>query len=182
MKTLKFAGTIGAVALAMGLSPAASAANTTGNLPVSASIAQKCTISSVGNLAFGTYDPVVTNATNPLTNTGSVAVKCTTGSTGITIDLDNGLNYSSGRRMVGATPTNFLSYSITQPNTTSTYGCPGTPNAVWGSAAGGSVYTPTVTWSSTSATTFSVCGSIPGGQTTAPIDTYSDTVVVTVTF
>ena len=52
------------------------AAVDTGNLAVSASVAAKCTISD-STLAFGTYDPVVNNATTALDQVGTVDVACT---------------------------------------------------------------------------------------------------------
>ena len=86
------------------------AAVDTGNLAVSASVAAKCTISD-GTLAFGTYDPVVNNATTALDQVGTVDVACTKGSSA-TVSLDLGTHTSgSTRRMQhGVTATEFLAY------------------------------------------------------------------------
>jgi spore coat protein U domain-containing protein, fimbrial subunit CupE1/2/3/6 len=156
--------------------------STTGNLSVTSSVAQSCTLTTISTLAFGGYDPVGANASTALPGTGSVSVNCTKGSTGITIDLDGGANLTgSQRRMKGATvTTEFLNYSITQPATGTPWtSCAG--STVWGSTVGGSVYTPTVTWDGTTVNAFTVCGSVPAAQNVSA-QSYSDTVLVTVNF
>lgn len=181
MKT-KILGTSVAIAL-FGACGVASAGSNTGSLSVTASIAQTCSVSATSTLAFGTYDPVITNAATALTGTGSVSIKCTKGSSGITIDLDAGAHASGvQRRMQGGTvTTDFLNYGVTQPATTSPWtSCAG--STVWGSTVGGSVYTPTgVTWSALAAQAFTVCGSVPAAQNVSA-QSYTDTVVVTVNF
>lgn len=166
-----------------GTVPSAFGGSNTGSLSITASVAQTCLVSATSTLAFGTYDPVVTNASTALTGTGSVSIKCTKGSSGITLDLDAGAHASGNqRRLQGATvTTEFLNYGITQPATASPWtSCAG--STVWGSTVGGSLYTPTgVTWSASAAQAFTVCGSIPGGQNISA-QSYTDTVTVTVNF
>ena len=82
------------------------AATATANLGVAATVTNNCTISTVA-LTFGSYDPVVANASANLDGTGTVVVACTKGATA-TIGLGNGGNYSGGaRHMVDGS--NFLS-------------------------------------------------------------------------
>src|SRR5256885_4386581 len=80
----------------------ARAGSSTGSLSITATVAQTCSVSATSTLAFGAYDPVVANASTPLTGTGSVSIKCTKGSSGITVDLDAGAHVSgTQRRQIG---------------------------------------------------------------------------------
>lgn len=154
----------------------AHAASSTANLGVSAAVAQNCTVSTT-TVGFGNYDPVVANASTALTATGSVAVKCTAGSTGVSIALDNGANYSSGRRMKSGS--NYLTYELYEPATLpSTCASPYNSGTVWNST---NTVTPSGTWSATTAQTITVCGYVAGAQD-VPVGSYSDTVVATVNF
>ena len=151
------------------LTPAMAGTSTT-NLSSTASVSASCSITT-NAVAFGTYDPVVVNASTPLTATGAVDTTCTNGASA-TITLDQGANPGSGstasapqRRM--ASGTNYLSYGLyTNSSYTTTFdGTTGV--AVTGSGA--QVATP-------------VYGSVPAGQNTLPSGSYSDTVVATVSF
>src|SRR6202030_116584 len=85
------------------------AGSATANLNVSASVAAVCTISTV-TVAFGAYDPVVTNAATDLNGTGTLTVACTKGASA-TIDLGVGGNLSGGsRRMTSGA--DFLNYAL----------------------------------------------------------------------
>ncbi|HUM14049.1 MAG TPA: spore coat protein U domain-containing protein, partial [Candidatus Nitrosotalea sp.] len=55
--------------LVLGMAAPAFAQTATANLGVSATVAKNCSISTTP-VAFGAYDPIVTNATNPLDGTG----------------------------------------------------------------------------------------------------------------
>lgn len=154
-----------------GLSGTASAQTETANLDVSATVAASCTISTAA-LAFGTYDPIVTNASDPLDATGTVTVTCTNGST-TAITLGQGANADGTstdaapeRRM--AAGTDHLSYDLYSDTGRTT---------VWGNTAPTSVaHTGTGT-----STDLTVYGRITGGQN-VPAASYADTVVATVTF
>ena len=175
MKRLAFAILCEALALV-----AAQAAVTTGNLPVTAKVVQKCLI-NVSPPSFGTYDPVVRNASVGATGTGIVEVTCTAGSAGVTIALDQGTNASGGSRRL-KNGTDYLAYEIYQPSSNSPNAActfPGT--TVWGTT-GGQLFTPTgATWGASSPQDFNVCGNIPGGQNVPP-GAYTDTIVTTVNF
>jgi spore coat protein U-like protein len=148
----------------------------TDNLSVTATVSASCTIDSTDAVAFGTYDPVTTNATNPLTSSGAIATTCTNGSDA-TITLGQGANSDTGstdaaplRRMVGGTNTDqFLSYSLCQDSTSCA--TPWGNDAATGKAVTGSGSSDSVT----------VYGSVAGAQN-VKADSYSDTVLVTVTF
>ena len=64
-----------------------------------------CTISTAA-LAFGSYDPVVTNAATNLDGTGTVTVACTKGLTA-TVGLGLGSNASGSTRRMGDGASNF---------------------------------------------------------------------------
>ena len=185
-KILKLATVLSAAALTVSFSGPAAAGSATANLNVSALVSGSCTITG-GSLAFGYYDPTVTNAAagvdlNAPTSTGSIQVNCVTGSPSVSIGLGNGLNYTTTRRMLGTLVGNYMNYQLylppsTTPGTTCTY--PGA--TIWGTTAGTDTLDPAnTTWDGT-VKTFYVCGTVPKGQTVAA-DTYTDTVVATVNF
>ena len=97
----------------------------TANLNVTASVSAVCTISTV-TVAFGAYDPVVTNAATDLNGTGTLTVACTKGAAA-TIDLGVGNNLSGGSRRMGS-GTDFLNYALYKDAARS---------QVWGTAMAG---------------------------------------------
>src|SRR5207253_78676 len=64
----------------------------------------------------GSYDPVVTNASAPLDFTSSIAFKCTKNSSGVSVGIDHGAHYGTGRRLADTGAANFLTYDLTQPS------------------------------------------------------------------
>jgi spore coat protein U-like protein len=153
--------------LVLALATPALAQTATASLTVSATVAKNCSIATTA-VAFGNYDPVVSNATSPLDGTGTVVVTCTKGA-GTRIDLGLGANASgTTRRMSGGT--DFLTYELYQNSSRST---------VWGSgvAAGETI----VTAPSKAARTFTVYGRVPAGQDVAA-GSYNDTVIATINF
>jgi spore coat protein U-like protein len=158
------------VLCAAALVPAgASAQSATANLAVTANVAANCTISTTA-VAFGAYDPVVTNAAAAKDAAGSVIIACTKGAVP-TIGLGLGANSlgPSTRRMLGVSG-DLLTYELYQPaGYTTIWGTSG-PNLF---SAGASV--------GRAARTFAVNGRIPGGQDVAT-GNYTDTVVATVNF
>ncbi|MGN6314163.1 MAG: Csu type fimbrial protein [Rhodanobacteraceae bacterium] len=153
------------------MSSAASAGTATSNLPVSATISANCTIDASGGVAFGAYDPIVTNKTTALTATGTISTTCTNGSSA-TITLGQGANAGSGstaaapvRRMLAGT-SNYLSYQLYSDSADTTVFDGSTGVGVTGTGA---------------AVSTSVYGSVAAGQN-VPAGSYSDTVVATVAF
>jgi spore coat protein U-like protein len=159
--------TLGAVSIATN----SYAATGTANMGVSATIAASCTISASA-VAFGAYDPVVTNASDALVGTGGVSTTCTSGAA-VIITLSQGVNAAGGstaavplRQM--ASSTNRLAYLLYSESGRTT---------VWGdTSATGKADTGTG-----SASALTVYGSVTGGQSKPP-GSYADTVVATVTF
>lgn len=157
------------VALAAGWGSLAHAATDT--LAVSADVVANCAITTAA-MAFGNYDPVVTNASTALDGTGTVTVTCTTGSAAA-ITLGQGANAATGstdaapaRRLVNAT--NYLSYSLFSDTGRA---------AVWGNDTTVDV----ATTGTGAADAHTVYGRVAAGQN-QPAGAYADTVVATVTF
>jgi spore coat protein U-like protein len=141
------------------------------NLVVSADVTNNCTITTAP-LAFGAYDPIVTNITTPKTGTGHVLVTCTLGAT-VGVGLNDGANGDTGStpsaplRQLSNGATGVLAYKLfvdvgeveEWTSTASSLGTTGTGAAV----------------------DLTVFGVIAPGQN-RPAGAYTDTVVATVTF
>jgi spore coat protein U-like protein len=84
---------------------APAAAQTTATFQVSATVIARCNITAT-NITFPSYDVFDTNDTPA---TGTVQVNCTRGSA-YHVGLDNGANFSGGRRMRNGTE--YLNYSL----------------------------------------------------------------------
>jgi spore coat protein U-like protein len=149
-------------------STSAAAATATANLGVTATVTNNCTITTVA-LAFGSYDPVVANASTSLDGTGTVVVACTKGATA-TGGLGVGSNASGSVRRMGDGATNYLSYELFQDSGRTT---------VW-SNAGAGLRSPGAA-PSKAARNFTVYGRVASDQD-VPAGSYSDTVVATVNF
>ncbi|HWC74551.1 MAG TPA: spore coat U domain-containing protein [Gemmatimonadales bacterium] len=150
------------------------AATSTTTFTVSAAVAANCTI-SVTPINMGNYDPVVTNATNPVSASGTLTITCTKG-TGPTIGL-NGGNHAgavSGVTRAMANGTNMLGYELYQPAS-----APGN-GGVWTDIGGANPLNAGVT-PSKAPRSYVVNATIPGGQD-ASVGSYSDTITATVNF
>jgi spore coat protein U-like protein len=170
------------LALALGLvgalsaAPAIAANTQTANLTVQVQVNANCTISTTV-VDFGTYDPVVANASAAKTGSGTVVIGCTKGSAP-TIGLGLGGNASgSTRRMSNGTDN--LTYELYFPTTNAASAACGTLTTVWGTS-GANLFTPTSP-TSRNTRTYNVCGSIAGAQDVS-VGAYTDTVIATVTF
>jgi len=164
---------LGSLALGLCLcaTSAYAAGSATSSFTVSASVVASCTISST-TLAFGNYDPIVTNATTPLDVNGSVTITCTRGaSTTIGLDLgQNAANATGTTRAMATAGPDYLSYELYQDTSHAT---------LWGNS-GGNLFTPAVA-PSKNARTFTIYGRIPAAQGSTT-GSYTDTVVATVNF
>lgn len=143
-------------------------------LSVTASVTAKCLVSSTTVVAFGAYDPVVTNASggSDLDGTGSVGVKCTPGN-GTSISLDSGANASGNqRRMQGPTGSSsaFLNYNLFSDSARTT---------AWGNGSNGASSFAITAASNAAERTFTVYGRVPKGQD-VNVGSFTDTVQVTV--
>lgn len=163
--------------LVLAVAPAL-AGNATANVSVSANIANVCTIST-GAVAFGAYDPIVTNASTPLDGSGTVTITCTKGAT-TTLGLGLGANAVGSVRKMKDSGSNLLTYELYQPpNTTPGSACSFSSPTVWGNSGAG-LFTPAAA-PDKNARTYSVCGQVASGQD-LPFGSYTDTVVATVNF
>lgn len=145
------------------------AGSASASLSVSATVANNCTISTSA-LAFGSYDPIGTNASAPMDGTGSVTITCTKGAT-TTIGLDAGSNApGSGTTRAMITASVKLDYEL--------YSDSGR-TAVWGNS-GASLFTPPAA-PNRNPRSFTVFGRIPAGQDVAS-GSYTDSVLATVNF
>jgi spore coat protein U-like protein len=172
MRANKFLGMAAAVSgmaiVAAAFGQTASAATATANLGVSATVTNNCTISTAA-LAFGSYDPVVANASANLDGTGTVIVACTKGASA-TVGLGLGLNASGSTRRMSNGGTEYLDYELYQDSGRTT---------VWGNSGAG-LYSPGAA-PSKAARNFTVYGRVTANQDVAA-GSYSDTVVATVNF
>ncbi len=165
----KLVGAVAAAGMAFGAySSTANAASATANLGVSATVTSNCTISTTA-LAFGSYDPVVANASSNLDGTGTVIVACTKGATA-TIGLGLGGNASGSLRRMGDGNANYLTYELYQDT--------GRTN-VWNDSGTG-LLSPSAAPSKVPRN-FPVYGRVTGNQD-VPAGNYNDTVVATVNF
>lgn len=146
------------------------------NFAVTATVLNKCTM-SIPNLTFGNYDPTSGTALQGQT---PITLKCTPTVSGVSIDINNGSNFSAGtRRMVNGT--DFLNYDLYKPSAT-TSGAACAYTAKWGTGAGGTAFAPSGTFNPGAGTTYNICGQIPITQA-VPAGVYTDTIVTaTVTF
>jgi spore coat protein U-like protein len=162
----------GATALALGVVSGTQAASPqTANLSVTATVSANCTISTTA-VAFGEYDPVVTNAAAALNATGKVSVTCTNGAPA-TITLGQGPDPGAGstdtlpvRRMKSGA--NYLNYQLFQEVT---------HDNVWGNDASSDV----ANTGNGANQDINVYGVVAAGQN-VPTGSYSDTVVATIAF
>lgn len=151
--------------------PQSYAGTATSNMTVTASVAANCTITT-STVAFGAYDPIVTNAAVALTGTGSVTTTCTNGSA-VTVTLGQGANALGGstatvpqRQM--ASGVNRLGYFLYSD---------AARTVAWGDTAG----TGKADTGTGAVSTLTVYGTVTAGQN-KPVGSYNDSVVATVTF
>jgi spore coat protein U-like protein len=151
-----------------------------------ASVAAKCLMSSIGDLAFGAYDPVVTNASVGLAGNTGFTLTCTrNASPVISLSVTNanfGQNVAGKRSMNNgsAGAGNFLSYDLFVPSGVGDSST-ATPGVVYcgDSTSGTSTFSPSVP--SIAAQTITIFGSVLPGQDVAT-GNYTDSVTATVNF
>jgi len=172
MKILKLLPAL--VAAAALLSPAASLASTaTGSLTVNASVTQNCLINSP-TLAFGAYDPIVTNLSTAATGTATATFTCTEGASAVYVTANTGSNnaHASGTtRAMAGTGSTYLSYELYTD---------AAHTVVWNTTnSGGPTFTPTFAASQTANAT--IYGQIPAGQNVT-VSNYTDSITMTINF
>jgi spore coat protein U-like protein len=161
-----------AAALAIGAVSSTEATTATSNLSVTASVTANCTISTAP-VAFGAYDPVVTNASTALNGTGTVSVTCTNGAS-TTVTLGQGTFAGTGS--TDAAPARRLNDGGADYLTYTLYSDTGR-SVVWGNTA----LTGLANTGTGVVQALTVYGAVAAGQN-VPAGSYSDTVVATITF
>ena len=168
-----------ALALAMfGAASTASAATAPGTFQVSAQVNGSCVVTSADAIDFGSYDPTAAHASTALDAQGKVSVRCTSGSTGVSVALDQGTNAKAGStcaapsRQIKSAAGDLVSYEV--------YSTSGR-DQVWACDSAANAVSLPVFTSSLVPVDLTTYGRIPAGQNAA-IGTYSDTIGVTVSF
>ena len=160
-----------ALTAAAGLgSQAAIAGTTTATFPVTATVNANCTVSAAG-LSFGTYDPLVANASSPLNATNALTLACVKG-VSPTVGLDTGTHgpNASGTTRAMAGGASYLSYELYKD---------AARTQVWGNSGTGLLTIAAV--NNTNPFNVTVYGAVPGAQG-VPTGSYTDTVTATVNF
>lgn len=171
MKALNLKALVFAAAMVGSVS--AMAGSATANLTNTTTISANCTFSASG--FTNTYDPIVTNASNPLKDaTATVTYTCTNGGTGALIALSGGNNETGtptapARHLYGSVSHDLLAYNLYSDSTYTT---------VWGYDSGINEVSAVEDGSPHTATVYT---EIPAGQN-LHVDSYGDTVVATITF
>lgn len=175
MRSLKLIAATALVSMITGINPAFAATSPNETVSISSSIANVLSWSS-GSLAFGAYDPVVTNSSTNLTGSGSLSFSITKGDT-VTITLGASANASTCSSKVTATYTramvsgsNCMIYELYEDSAHTT---------PWKGTA-----SPTIPASTTglSATSVNLYGVVPAGQDLPAGASYTDTVYAVVTY
>lgn len=178
MKLVVIAASAASIALA---GTALAAGTASQNLNISAQVNNNCTIATTA-VAFGIYDPIVTNkaGTGADVNNGAgkLTVTCTKKSSGVTLALGNGGNFNLGaRRMTDGT--DFLAYELYQPpNVTPATACTFPGTTVWNSV---NTLNPAAASFDGTAKDFFICGTVAKGQN-VEVGSYADVVIATVNF
>ena len=137
---------------------------------VSAGIGKNCVITTT-DIAFGTYDPIVTHATANLDAEGSVTTTCTIGTAGeVLIDYgDHAVEGSTDRLMLGVNEAGTLRYEGYSDLSRTDH---------WSGVAGSGV---DIT-AAGEGELMTVYARIPFGQASAANDSYNDSLSVTVVY
>jgi len=172
-----------AAAALFSIGQGASAGNTSNTMNVTANVAANCVVTSAAGLPFsGSYDPVVTNASASLDFTSAIAFKCTKNSSGVTVGIDHGGHYSSGRRLADTGAANFLTYDVTQPAAVGSGASCAYTQSYDTSSSGLFAVTGSNFTNSTTTVTVNICGRVPGGQDVPATGNYTDALTVQVNF
>ena len=165
---------------------ASAATAVSGNMQISATVIDKCTIST-GNMVFGGYDGQAVNLTTILTATATLTTACAKSlSTAMWIGLNAGTSGGSmaARKMVGTgSNADKLNYSLKQPTDSG-------PGAAVCKAVGtgtnwddgsGTKFTLPANAVGLSIRSYTVCGEVAAGQN-IQADAYTDSVIATINF
>ena len=176
---MNFKRTTTHLALALGglllVTDAALAATATGTFPVTATVANTCTVSSTG-VAFGSYTgALVTNTTN------NIVVTCNKGVAIASFFIGDGANPSGTQKQM-AFGAERLAYNIDVPTGAALSTCPVAGTNSWNGTTGPAGATLTALFATTGgAKNVAICASIPAAQFPAG-GAYADTITMTLTY
>ncbi len=176
---MNFKRTTTHLALALGglllVTDAALAATATGTFPVTATVANTCTVSSAG-VAFGSYTGVaVANTAN------NIVVTCNKGVTIASFFIGDGANPSGTQKQM-AFGAERLAYNIDVPTGAALLTCPAAGTNSWNGTTGPAGATLTTLFATTGgAKNVAICASIPAAQFPAG-GAYADTITMTLTY
>jgi spore coat protein U-like protein len=133
-----------------------------------ASAAGSCSITTVSNVAFGTYD-VFSNS--PVDSTGIIRIYCNGGARSVTVDLSKGNapTYSPRYMLKAAEQLNYNLY------------LDAARTIIWGDATGGTSHYGPVDPPNKTNVDLTIYGRIPAGQDLS-VGSYADTITATVNF
>jgi spore coat protein U-like protein len=161
--------------------PGFAANQNTATLTVNGSVTQSCTAFTPASntLTFPAYDSFNNASTADDAGPVSFTTKCTKGASGVSFQVDGGLNYahtSGTRAMKSGSANDYLNYSL--------YSDSGRTTAwAFNASTGAGTPAPALTIQSSNDTqTLTIYGSIPAGQDPTTAIDYSDTVTVAVNF
>ena len=157
------------------ISNSAFAATATGTFPVTATVANTCTVSSTG-VAFGSYTgALVTNTTN------NIVVTCNKGVAIASFFIGDGANPSGTQKQM-AFGAERLAYNIDQPVATALTTCPAAGTNSWNGTAGPTGANLSALFATTGgAKNIPICASIPAAQFPAG-GAYTGTITMTLTY
>ena len=165
---------------------ASAATAVSGNMQISATVIDKCTIST-GNMVFGGYDGQAVNLTTILTATATLTTACAKSlSTAMWIGLNAGTTTGgsmAARKMVGTgSNADKLNYSLNQPtNSTAGAVCKAAGTGTnWDDGTNNKFLLP-ANAVGLSIRSYTVCGEVAAGQN-IQADAYTDSVIATINF
>lgn len=151
----------------------AMAATATNTFTVSSTISAACSTPTVGNLAFGTYNPL---GGSNATATADITITCTNTTAITSVTLSAGGSGSINSRQMSKTgaTSNKLNYNLYTSSANT---------SIWGDGTSGNV-TNNVSGSAGtgSAQTLTIYGTIAASQTSAVPGSYTDTITVTINY
>ena len=171
MKRISFHNLALAAVVLLAMSGQAGAANNTGTVAVSTTVANACVVTNSPSISFGIFNP--TDGAN-VDQTGTVSIACTRGAVA-KVALDAGANGGrggSGSRAMSDGSGDYLGYEIYQDSLRAT---------LWGTGAAAETEPGAP---STSAVNYTAYGRVPTASSNqnVPAGSYSDTVNLSISF
>ena len=165
---------------------ASAATAVSGNMQISATVIDKCTIST-SDLSFGNYDGQTANLTTILTATATLTTACakslsTTQFIGLNAGTTTGGSLTDRKMRGTLSNSDKLNYALKQPlSSAPSAGCAAAPAPTNWDDGGSARFNLPANVTGLSTRTYTVCGEVAAGQN-IQADTYSDSVIATINF